>query len=111
MLFGFISDLRLRALPTLKTVVLIKFCSGLVLIGSVTSAQESSSSRIEELTISATRQPRTIENIAGTVSLITVENIEKEMVDDLDDLARFQPGVSMSTNCLLYTSPSQRDRG
>ena len=98
MLFGFISDLRLRALPTLKTVVVIKFCSGLVLLGSATSAQESSSSRIEELTISATRQPRTIENIAGTVSLITVENIEKEMVDDLDDLARFQPGVSMSTN-------------
>ena len=98
MLFGFISDLRVRALPTLKTVVLIKFCSGLVLLGSATSAQESSSSRIEELTISATRQPRTIENIAGTVSLITVENIEKEMVDDLDDLARFQPGVSMSTN-------------
>ena len=98
MLFGLISGLRLRALPTLKTVVLIKFCSGLVLLGSATSAQESSSSRIEELTISATRQPRTIENIAGTVSLITVENIEKEMVDDLDDLARFQPGVSMSTN-------------
>ena len=98
MLFGFISGLRLRALPMLKTVVLIKFCSGLVLLGSATSAQESSSSRIEELTISATRQPRTIENIAGTVSLITVENIEKEMVDDLDDLARFQPGVSMSTN-------------
>jgi len=98
MLFGFISGLRLRALPTLKTVVVIMFCSGLVLLGSATSAQESSSSRIEELTISATRQPRTIENIAGTVSLITVENIEKEMVDDLDDLARFQPGVSMSTN-------------
>ena len=63
-----------------------------MLLGSASSAQESSSSRIEELTISATRQPRTIENIAGTVSLITVENIEKEMVDDLDDLARFQPG-------------------
>ena len=53
MLFGFISGLRLRALPTLKTVVVIKFCSGLVLFGSETSAQESSSSRIEELTISA----------------------------------------------------------
>ena len=98
MLFGFISGLRLRALLRLKTVVVVNFCSGLVLLGSATLAQESSSSRIEELTISATRQPRTIENIAGTVSLITVENIEKEMVDDLDDLARFQPGVSMSTN-------------
>ena len=49
--------------------------------------------RIEELSITATRQDRTIQNIAGTISLITQENIEKEMVDDLDDLARFQPGV------------------
>ena len=71
MLFGFITGLRLRVLPTLKIVVVIKFCSGLVLLGSATSAQESSPSRIEKLTISATRQPRTIENIAGTVSLIT----------------------------------------
>ena len=75
MLSGFISGLRLRALLRLKTVVVIKFCSGLVLFGSASSAQESSSSRIEELTISATRQPRTIENIAGTVSLLSLIHI------------------------------------
>ena len=56
-------------------------------------AQEASSGRLEELTVNATRQPRTIENIAGTVSLISLEDIEREMVDDLDDIARFQPGV------------------
>ena len=98
MLFEFLSGLKSRVLPTFRTVMIIYVSSVLSLVGSAASAQESSSSRIEELTISATRQPRTIENIAGTVSLITVENIEKEMVDDLDDLARFQPGVSMSTN-------------
>ena len=53
--------------------------------------------RIEELIVTATRLPRTIENIAGTVSLITSEQIEREVMDDLDDLARFQPGVSVST--------------
>lgn len=63
-----------------------------------TEAQEASSGRLEELTVNATRQPRTIENIAGTVSLISMEDIEKEMVDDLDDIARFQPGVSMNKN-------------
>ena len=41
--------------------------------------------------------PRTIENIAGTVSLISAEDIEREVGDDLDDLVRFQPGVSMNT--------------
>ena len=52
---------------------------------------------VEELIVTATRLPRTIENIAGTVSLITAEEIEREMVEDLDDIARFQPGVSIST--------------
>ncbi|HBW82563.1 MAG TPA: hypothetical protein DEF79_00835, partial [Gammaproteobacteria bacterium] len=62
------------------------------------SAGAQSSQRIEELTVTATRQDRTIQNIAGTVSLVTIENIEKEMVDDLDDVVRYQPGVSMGTN-------------
>ncbi len=52
---------------------------------------------VEELIVTATRLPRTIEKIAGTVSLITAEEIEREMVEDLDDIARFQPGVSIST--------------
>ena len=68
------------------------------LLPVITEAQEVSSGRLEELTVNATRQPRTIENIAGTVSLISMEDIEKEMVDDLDDIARFQPGVSMNKN-------------
>ncbi|MBM89959.1 MAG: hypothetical protein CMQ41_16475 [Gammaproteobacteria bacterium] len=75
------------------------FCASLVvLFSSTVLAQSQSSVRIEELTISATRLPRTIENIAGTVSLISSEDIEREMVDDLDDIARFQPGVSMNKN-------------
>ena len=68
------------------------------LLPVITEAQEASSGRLEELTVNATPQPRTIENIAGTVSLISMEDIEKEMVDDLDDIARFQPGVSMNKN-------------
>ena len=53
--------------------------------------------RLEEVIVYATRLPRTIDEIAGTVSLITAEDIERELVDDLDDLVRFQPGVSIST--------------
>ena len=51
----------------------------------------------EELIVNATRLPRTIEDIAGTVSLITAADLERELAEDLDDLVRFQPGVSMST--------------
>ena len=59
-------------------------------------AQEAND-RIEELIVNATRLPRTIADIAGTVSLVTAEDIERELAEDLDDLVRFQPGVSMAT--------------
>ncbi len=68
----------------------------LATLGSSVAAQDSVS-RIEELTITATRLPRTIENIAGTVSVLSDEIIERELAIDLDDLTRFQPGVTMNT--------------
>ncbi len=68
------------------------------MIGAIThSALAQESDRVEELTITANRLPRTIENIAGTVSVISAETIERELANDLDDLARFQPGVSLNT--------------
>lgn len=72
--------------------------SALVAVSFACSAGAQDLQRIEELTITATRQDRTIQNIAGTVSIVTIENIEKEMIDDLDDVVRYQPGVSMGTD-------------
>lgn len=68
------------------------FASGAPLVSAQTSA-----TRVEQVTITATRLPRTIEDIAGTVSLVTAEAMEKELADDLDDLVRFQPGVTLDT--------------
>ncbi len=67
-----------------------------IALAAPTVAQEGSD-RVEELIVNATRLPRAIEDIAGTVSLITAEDVERELVEDLDDLTRFQPGVSVST--------------
>ena len=61
------------------------------------AAGQGENDRIEELIVNATRLPRTIADIAGTVSLVTAEDIERELAEDLDDLVRFQPGVSMAT--------------
>ena len=51
------------------------FSCALALLPAWAIAQETSPTRIEELTISATRQSRTIENIAGTVSIISIETV------------------------------------
>ena len=61
------------------------------------AAGQESSGEFEELIVNATRLPRTIEDIAGTVSVITAEDMDREVAQDLDDLVRFQPGVSIST--------------
>ena len=61
------------------------------------AAGQESNDQLEELIVNATRLPRTIEDIAGTVSVMTAEDMERELAEDLDDLVRFQPGVSIST--------------
>ena len=61
------------------------------------AAGQESNDQLEELIVNATRLPRMIEEIAGTVSVITAEDMERELAQDLDDLVRFQPGVSIST--------------
>ncbi len=58
---------------------------------------QETSYKIEEIVINATRLPRTIEDIAGTVSVISAADIEHQLVDDLDDLTRYQPGITMNT--------------
>lgn len=70
---------------------------GMAFAAPASGQDQESSDLIEELIVNATRLPRTIEDIAGTVSVITAEDLEREVAQDLDDLVRFQPGVSIST--------------
>lgn len=53
--------------------------------------------RVEEMTVTATYLPRQTEDIAGTVSVLTAQEIEQQIAEGLDDLTRYQPGLSMST--------------
>ena len=70
---------------------------GIALAAPAAGQEQESDGLIEELIVNATRLPRTIEDVAGTVSVVTAEDMQKEVAQDLDDLVRFQPGVSIST--------------
>ena len=70
---------------------------GIALAAPAAGQEQESNDQLEELIVNATRLPRTIEDIAGTVSVMTAEDMERELAEDLDDLVRFQPGVSIST--------------
>ncbi|OUS17687.1 hypothetical protein A9Q88_02735 [Gammaproteobacteria bacterium 50_400_T64] len=52
---------------------------------------------IETVIVTATKLPRTLSNIAGTISVITAEELEQQMAGDIDDIIRYQPGISLNT--------------
>ncbi len=51
----------------------------------------------ETLLVTATRLPRQIEDVAGTITLIDKEELEKQMAVNFNDIVRYEPGLSMST--------------
>ncbi len=82
------------SLPVLSASLL---AAGLGLLLAPPVPGQERAARLEEVIVYATRLPRTIDEIAGTVSLLTADDIERELAEDLDDLIRFQPGISIST--------------
>src|SRR5690606_26004057 len=62
-----------------------------------TSMAQAAEREIEEVTVTATYLTRSLDDIAGTVSVISAQEIEQQLADDLNDITRFQPGISMDT--------------
>jgi hemoglobin/transferrin/lactoferrin receptor protein len=50
-----------------------------------------------EITVTATRSEQDTFDVPGTVSVITDEEIQENLVTDIKDLIRFEPGVSVRT--------------
>lgn len=48
-----------------------------------------------QITVTATRIEQSVSDVPATVSVITDEDIETELVTDIKDLMRFEPGVSV----------------
>lgn len=63
--------------------------------GAAAQAQEQ---QFAEITVTATRAPIDVIEAPNTVSVITAEEIEENLVTDIKDLIRFEPGVSVSTS-------------
>jgi hemoglobin/transferrin/lactoferrin receptor protein len=54
--------------------------------------------RLKEVSVSATRTERDLEDVAATVTVIPGAEIERLMVRDIKDLIRYEPGVEVPTN-------------
>ena len=72
---------------------------------STAQAQDTASSESEEtkpratqldaVTSTATRNPTAIKDVAGTVSVITAEELERRNAHTMQDIIRYEPGVSV----------------
>ena len=67
--------------------------------GTVAQAQEvvtSSPTLMNQVTVSATRTERQLEEIASSVSVITADDAEQQMVRNIRDLVKYEPGVEVA---------------
>ncbi len=70
------------------------------LSGAVQAAGTDSKSAtlLNQITVTATRTDKKLQDVAGSVSVIDDEQIENQMVQDISDLVRYEPGVSVSSD-------------
>jgi hemoglobin/transferrin/lactoferrin receptor protein len=58
-------------------------------------AREVAAPLLDEITVTATRVPTPIDSVAGSVSVISSESAEHQLAQDIKDLVRYEPGVSV----------------
>lgn len=58
---------------------------------------------LKEVTVTATRSAKPLEEVAATVSVITDADKEKTLATDIRDLVRYEPGVSVRSSPSRFT--------
>ncbi len=65
---------------------------------AATSTPQAVPTQLDAVTTAAMRSRRTIDDVPSTVSVITTENIDRENMQDIRDLTRNEPGVTVGNN-------------
>lgn len=60
--------------------------------------------RVAPVTVVGTRTERRVDEVPASVSVITAEDIETNLVTDIKDLIRFEPGVSVPTSPARFSA-------
>jgi len=80
-------------LPATLRVPLIVF--GCAAAGTAHTATPEPAGADETITVVATRTERSLDQVDATISVIDREDIERQMMRDIADLVRYEPGVSV----------------
>lgn len=96
-----------------------RFCTviALFLIGTPGLAEDAPEGTVEQareletITVVAHRQPRDLSEVAGTVTVIGPDRLERDMVVDMHDLVRYEPGVEVDGGGTRFGFNGFRIRG
>jgi hemoglobin/transferrin/lactoferrin receptor protein len=83
----------------------------LPLLSQDDTAEQSEQRTVDRVTVVAHRQPRMISEVAGTVTVIGSEQMERDMVVDMADLVRYEPGVDVDGGSTRFGFNGFRIRG
>lgn len=78
--------------------------AGLSFSGVALSAADAADDGAGTITVTATRAPVATVEAPATVTVITDEEIDDNLVDDVKDLVRFEPGVSVRSQPSRFTA-------
>ncbi|MEM7360860.1 MAG: TonB-dependent hemoglobin/transferrin/lactoferrin family receptor [Pseudomonadota bacterium] len=67
-----------------------------IAIGVALALPVSANPTLEEVTVTATRTEKLVSEVSNSVSVIDAEQIQKEIANGIDDLVRYEPGVSVA---------------
>ena len=87
-----------RGVPLAAAVVL----SQVAAVATATAAE--SPGDLELVTITATRVETRLSDVPATVSVITSDAMERQLVKDIKDLVRFEPGVAVRSSPSRFTA-------
>jgi hemoglobin/transferrin/lactoferrin receptor protein len=79
-------------LATGRKLALIYTVASICAVNTVSAADKD----LETITVTAARAERSISDVASTVTVISAETIEENMMRDIRDLIRYEPGISVS---------------
>lgn len=76
-----------------------RICTAILLASPAFSpavAQQGETEALDTITVIATRTERSLDELASTVSIKTANDLERELAQDIADLVRFEPGVTVA---------------
>lgn len=93
------SRLKLAALAAASTAALLASAAN-----ATETTPNADATEVDKVTVTATRSEKPLSQAPATVSVITSDEIEDELVRDIKDLVRDEPGVSVRTAPARFTA-------